>query len=310
MFNLDGINHYGEMSIQDIILDNIVQFLRYGFLQIGAYVNIGYQELDSRGNDMSLLTPLSVPGTTDYTIYKGRKHDWVWENNITLKPTGVDQPTQVSGIYVNSTYYPTGSTVLGTGYYIDFTRGHVVFSNPLPSSYIVQVPHTLRWVQIYTDRSYEYRKLSYDWLNSTGGSGLDYGAYEKAFLPCIVVTPTKLTTIQGWELGGRSKVLNCNIDFNILAANDYERDKLTDICQFLETKTIPFFDAKNYPKPLNYRGEISSGTMFWPNVVSGYPLNYSARFMENAKTYKINRPTLPVKASKVSIGLELVVTPY
>ena len=86
MFNLDGINHYGEMSIQDIILDNVVQFLRYGFLQIGAYVNIGYQELDSRGNDMSLLTPLSVPGTTDYTIYKGRKHDWVWENNITLKP--------------------------------------------------------------------------------------------------------------------------------------------------------------------------------------------------------------------------------
>lgn len=306
---LDGLNYYGEQTLQDIILYNVTTALKYGFLEIGAYLNIGLSETDPVGNDMSLLTPTSVAGATNYTIYKGRKADWVWEKNIVLKDNAVAQPIEISGIYVNSSFYATGSLVAGTGYHIDYTRGQVVFNNPLPSSYIVQCPHTIRWVNIYTDRSYEYRRLSYDWLNRTNGSGLSYNNEEKAFLPCIVCSIKSYDTLQGYELGSRAKIISCDFDFDILATNDYEKGKLTDICYLLETKTLPLFDVRSAPSPLNSYGQIS-GNITYPVLVSGYPLGFYARFREDAKVYNTKISRLPVKLSKVSIGLETVTNPY
>lgn len=307
MSNLEGSLGYAELGLEDHILENVITFFQYGLLELGAYYNINNQS-DYQGNNPSILHPMSIHGSSGYTIYRGAKHDWVWESNINLKASGLTQPISISGIIVNGTFYATGTTITGTGFIVDYARGQVVFDRPLSSGYTVKCPHTDRWVGVYKQDSYEYRKLTYDWIQNTGASGVAYSNEETIYLPAIIIGIESYETVRGLELGSRAKVSHIGIEFDILAGNDFERKKLLDICYFLETKGLPLYNISTAPKPLLSNGALSSGAKTWPMLVSGYSVG-NAMFNENAKIEKVKRSTLPVKHGKAFITLEADVFP-
>lgn len=310
-FNLGNVNFYGETSYEDIILDNVISFMEYGLLQIGAYYNIQLDQQDHQGNNESILKPVRWPGVSDYKIYGGKKHKWVWESNIDLKFSGGAQPIVPSGIDVNGTFYPTGTLVEGTGYYIDFSRGRVVFENPLPSSYVVKCPHSLRWVNVYEDDSYEYRSLISDWINKIQSSGMELRIGENIYLPAITIGIKEYSTNRGVGLGSRAKNCTAEIEFNIISSTPHERKKLSDICYMLETKSLHLFDPNaSGIKPLNHRGELINPSFDWKYLTQNVKLNNSlCRFEENFKVMKIKNDVLPIYRGRVIAGLELNIVP-
>jgi len=307
---LSANNFYGDPTLQDIILRNIVDYMRYGLLEIGAYYNIEIDQNNIFGTNESILQPiLNVSGITNYTRYRGFKPDWVWETGIILSFTGGNSPIEISGILVDGGFVGTGAKFSGTGYHIDYPNGHIVFDNPLDSANIVKCPHTIRWVSVYEDEGYIYRKLTTDWISKTGGSGLNYDIQERAYLPAIFVGINTMRTLRGIELGGHGKVAEINIEFNLLSANPSDNRKLTDICYMMENKTIQMYNLKTAPRPLNISGSINNGALTFPAMVSGYPANNYSRFFENSKYQKLKHSPLPVYHSKVTVGLECNVFP-
>lgn len=313
MSNLDGINFYGDFTLEDIVTKNVTTFLSYGLLELGAYYNIYKDQPDRFGNNLSILRPANIPGVSSYVIYRGFKHDWVWESNISTKSSGGAQPIQISGIYVNDIFYPTGTKVFGTGYYVDYSRGRVVFDYPLSSGspatgYTVKCPHTVRYVQIYEQDSQEYRKINYDWLNRSEATGTWNDNELKAYLPCVFVKVKGYNTVKGYELGSRAKESNVQMQFDVVAENSADDRKLSDIFYMMETKNVPFYDIQRAPTPLLSRGQLSPSGLTWPNLISQYSLSTAPTFEEDANVVKLNR-ALPIYHSRVTISLNMNLYP-
>ena len=74
MANLDGLNWYGDWTIEDKIIYNVINFLKWGLLEIGAYYNISKDQVNYNGANESILQPVTFYGSggiANYTVYKG-----------------------------------------------------------------------------------------------------------------------------------------------------------------------------------------------------------------------------------------------
>ena len=299
MSNLDGIKFYGEPSLDQILTNNVITFLQHGFLEIGAFYNITIDKQDYNGNNLSILRPVNAPGVTGYKNYRSIKNDWAWEQGITFKYASGIQPIVTSGILVNGSF-------TSTGYIVDYSRGQIVFNNPLNSSAVVKCPHTLRAVSVYPYDSNEYRELNYEW-SKVGGTGITDNFYQ-AYLPAVFVRIRNYDTIRGTELGSRAKFISANLQFTIFAVTDNELQKIIDLLYMLETKNLELYDWKNSPKPLNNLGQLVNSGSIWPNLIQNYKLG-NARFNESARITKYGKIAFPVSKATVDIGLEMDVLP-
>jgi hypothetical protein len=309
MSNLRGVRFYGDPSLSEIITENIITFMKYGLLEIGAYYNIARGQTNFYGVNESQLRPVVMQGNTNFTIYRGVKHDWIWESGIGLRSAGGAQPVQISGIYVNNVFYATGSSITGTGYFVDYSRGQIVFSHPLPSSYVVECPQAIRYVQVYPIDGYVHRKLNNEWLNNPGATGVINSTELQAYLPAIFVGCKKIDTKSGVELGSQSKRVRAEIEFDVIASNSVDRNKILDICYNLENKAIAFYNVATAPKPLSASGTLNSTALTWPQLITSYSLSDIPQFMEDALVAKINDRILPISRGRVLIGLSLDVYP-
>lgn len=295
MSNLDGITFYGNPSLEESVEQNLISFFKHGLLEIGAFYTITTGQLDYQGQDQSRLRPLFATGTANYRIYRGSKHDWVWDNNVPLKYNGGTQPIVSTGVYVNG-------TLATTGYYVDFSRGQVVFANALNSAAVVQIPHTLRGVQVYPMDSDEFRQVAYGWMDKTINASGIYDYAYKAYLPAIFIQLAEGTTDRGLELGSRGKLARMETEFHIFSNNGYELRKLSDLCYMLENKGITLYDVKNSPKPLDYYGRLVNQTGTYPVLTSVYGTGFGY-FDEDAVKFKASNNQVPLYYGRVSISL-------
>lgn len=305
MPNLKG-QFFGNYQLQDVIEQNIITFLKYGMLEIGGFYNIYLSDNESN------LSPVFFSHTgvaSNYTIWNAIKHDLVWETGVLPSYNGAGAPLPISGLYYNSNFYPTGSQVAGTGYYVDYSRGRVIFENPLPSGSNVSMQYSVRAVQFYPIDGPEYKHFVLDWFKRTGGSGL-LNTAEQAYLPAVFVQIPSYKTIKGVELGSRTKTSKVDLQFDVFATNGDEMKRITDVLYMLETKSFGLFDINHsgYVWPLNERGELRLNAQTWPNLVANFGAG-NVRFQEDAKMNRIYKQPLPIFHSRISLGLQVDVNP-
>lgn len=308
MGNLDGIRYYSDYTLEDQFQYNIIDFISYGLLEVGAFINIRKGQRDSFNNDQSLLRPVSIQNYPSNKIYGGLKNNWVWESGVSVNGT---TPISISGIYVNNTFIPNGTTVAGTGWYIDYQRGWVVFNNQLTGNPSVQIEHTLRHVNVLPADSQFYKHIITEYQNrenwNINGSGIDNINFEsKAFLPAIFVDVRKYSS-NPLEIGSRSKWALANVNFEIFATNPGDRKRLSDICYMMEHKSFNVYNLNTAPRPLTVSGTISQSAQTWPNLVNNYPLG-RARFEMDAVMSKNNSVIFPIQYASVRIGCKMPVS--
>jgi len=293
MSNLEGIQFFGQRNLEMTLSNSVIDFVRHGLLELGAYHNV----------TTGVLRPVSLPlqtGST-YKEFAGIKHDWVFSTGFIPKSTGIALPVIPSGILHNGTFVPSGTAISGSTWHIDYSRGRVVFSSGLPSGTNIATSYCVRYVGVYSKSSNEYTRLVYDWAN--GGSGnIKLSTEQQAYLPCIFVGIDGYDTKRGIGLGTRGKVTNAKFTFDIFATDDFTRTSLQDVCYFLETKNIPLLNYSQITKPLNTSGVVISNSG-WPNWVNSFKIA-DARFNEDFSVRQSNRPDLPYKASRAMMTLE------
>lgn len=285
---LYGIENYSDDTINNLIEANVVSFFDWGLLNIGAFTNINSGVVDGFGVDMAELQPALVEGQDDATVWQSRHMNWVWES-------GTKYPViDISGVYVDSVFYPTDTSGTYSHYY-DYPLGRVVFDNPVPTSSTVVVNHSFKHVDVTSYDEVNFSKLIQSDIDthfdsSVLGSGeFDVDGSFRQQLPVIMVEVPITRKNKPFELGSLAQYRNTHVIFHLLSTDKTEVSKLMDIINYQSDKTIVLYDtnlvASGDAFPLDYRGMKKDDAKIYPTMVE--PLADGGYRVQNFKSSRM-----------------------
>lgn len=279
-----GVSQYGLAHISEQCEANLIQFLNWGFLSIGAYRNVNRPTTRITGGSGHRLQPLNDPNFANGRVWQGFRKNWVWESGVEYAGT---QPINISGVYVNGAFKtPTTS---GYEHYVDYNRGQVVFNTALPSSSVVEADFSYKFVNVISMDSqgtYNIQYGSFDFNAShfaQQGSG-DWARVgeERVQLPLVAVQVVDSRKNQGLQIGYPNPGLRVDTDilFHIYTESEFDLNNIVDIISLQDWRAFAFFDinriASSGLMPLDYRGAKNANPKmysFFANPANGYYWN-------------------------------------
>jgi hypothetical protein len=311
-----GTTTIGDSSMTEVIENNLVSYIDWCFLELGAFFNIRVPNSGAYGDNRSVLRCVDDPRFNTGQVWEAYRQNWVWESGLAHAS---EQPISISGVYVGSTFYPRGS-----GYYIDYKNGQVVFDTAISRSSNVKVEYAHKWVNtvgaadIPWFRNTQQRSFRPDESNYIVNSGeWNSLAETRIQLPTVAVEVVD-RTYDGYQLGGgqwsRGQVI-----LHILSENPQITKRIASILSEQNESTIFVYDpdklASDNKYPLDYRGELTSDPLCYPQLVAptgdgGYLMEYR---VQNGKlrifdTHEQNhdRITNNLYHSTVRWGIEVI----
>jgi hypothetical protein len=264
-----GSKNFYEFEMSDTLVSNIINWLRYGFLEMGAFTNVRFSLPNSGYTNLKAAYDERYGGIGK--IYEGIGPSWVWESGVS--PIGTNQtPFQVSGIYVNNTFYPTSTS--GThSYTVDYERGRIVFNNALSSTSTVKCEYTIRDIGVFNIDSSNFKSLvdnyldNFDNMDENPGSGLASILKEnRIWLPSVFVDIQDRTN-EGLQLGG-GEISTFAMFYHVFADKPFENKRIMDTISNQDFKTLHLYDINTAPHKLNRDGSIPSGILPYTSLAT------------------------------------------
>ena len=279
----NGVTHIRKDNLANNLLYGVMDFLQWGFLQVGGFQNITRNPAvtDSFGtNDRYRLRYSSDPSYTAGQVWEGFRNDWVWESGITFQ--GIN-PIRVSGVWIDNSFYGPSDTTYS--HYVDYPNGRVIFDTPVDSSKTVSAEFSHRTVGVARASESFIQELLYDSYDME--SGHDYTligsgtrnqlGQRRLQLPVVGVEVVRSLPPSPYEIGGSEYVYN-DVLFHIFADNEDERNDIRDIIVNQNRKVICLINRgsmkedSNYPLQLDSLGSPKPSAIMYPYLlgVGGY----------------------------------------
>ena len=284
---LIGFTNVFSANVNNNLLDSLIEFFDYELLKKGNYFNSSLGETSPRGYDYSKLKLSSSEHYDSGAAWEGFRSNWVWQSGLT--PDGMTPPLVgtndtipgISGVYVDSTFYPSTTT----GAYkhkVDYFNGRVIFDNAISTDSTVQVEHSYKYINILYASNLPYiREIQYRTMDkSSFFNDNDKGDYEipaemRIQLPAIAIEIVPSRTLRPMELGNvAQKFIQTDVLFHCLAEDAMTRNKLVDIVSLQADNTATMLDSDEIAAsgafPLDYQGIPVSGALRYPDLCSQY----------------------------------------
>lgn len=308
-----GVLNYGDSLQTQQLEANLLSYLDWGLLCIGAFQNVFVNTSGVYDGTVpeSRLTLVSDPNVVDGTEYQGFRQNWVWEQNIDYSY----QPIPISGIYVDGNFVPKNDTGV-YAHNVDYPAGRVVFNTPITGSPSIDCEYSFRHVRVDLGDSPWFQQIQFNSYRIddpdfilTGSGAWNILAENRIQLPAIVLEPVFNVSKIPWEIGSYANIHSQDIIFNILTETDYDRKQLHDILINQSEITIRAFDkdvllgASGYP--LNPYGYLQSGALNYKQIVTSgvYDWNSKIRFKKMTSDEVVSDP--PLYKSKVRGSFEM-----
>jgi len=275
-----GVQNIGEHLFLSQIENNMKSFLDWGFLNIGAFINVERPDQNIYGNPLAKLKPTTDPNFTNGQVWQTMRKDWVWEDDVVYSaciddpvpsgsisgeipcPTGsyfiepcpeeniqTISPILIDGIYINNTFYDLNTTGQ-YAYKVDYINSRIIFNNPISLSSNVEMEYSYRWIQIYNyDNAQWWRQLQYQTdANSEHFNQLNKGDFSilsnnRVQLPAIIVETVARGLSRPWELGNKSLIMKQELILHIVSETMADRNKIIDIVRLQQDKIIRMYDT-------------------------------------------------------------------
>jgi hypothetical protein len=273
---LKGVDSYNYNSFANCLQQGLIDFYTWGFVNIGAFINISRGMSGVYGGDRSRLRRVSDPRFTAGTVYEGFKSNWVWETGLIYNV----QPQRISGVYINGVFKGTGDAIYG--HYVDYVRGRVVFSSGMNSSTVVQCEFSPRLVTFVRGDSDIVRRLNYDCFDVSREDFLTYSsgnwnelADTRVQLPVVGVQLETPSHYKPAMLGGTQFEVQ-DIVFYIFSDNPIEANQIQSIIQSQNDRSIfipnygVLISGGTYPYDLDYLGRLVSNPLQYDTIINNY----------------------------------------
>lgn len=265
------VSNFGDDTITEIISANLVSFLDWGFIDIGAYNNVTVGTTDSAGLDYASLQPLSVPGQSAGTIWQTQRMNWVWEDGLS-----VGTPISISGVTIDGTLRASGDS--GYEHYYDYPNGNVVFSSAKSLNSVMTINHSFKTVQVQETSSQNlFKRIQEhtlgDSINFNQEGKDEYSRYRTRIqLPWVGVEMVPGNFVRGVELGNSLEYKDLEVIFHILGDDESIITKIHDIVNGQHRRKIYLYDtnlvANSGEFPLDYRGMPITGAKTYPELTA------------------------------------------
>ncbi len=284
--DLKGFSSVFQYTLNNDILDGIVEFFDWALLEKGNYFNVTVGEQSPNGEDYSRLRPVSEPRFTDGQAWEGFRSNWVWQTGISYSPSPITYNNGghagISGVYVDDVFYAYNSTG-SFAHHVDYQNGRIIFDSPIPTGSKVQAEHSYKWINMTYANSLPWvRQLQQNSVepNSNFSNTKDVDVQippeARVQLPAIAVELVPTRKFKGYQLGGGQYVYT-DIIFHCIAEDDITRNKLVDIISLQNDKTINLFDTnkihENQAYSIDYRGTPVSGALEYPDIIHSQEYN-------------------------------------
>lgn len=301
--NFIGVENISDPLILNELQNNYKSFLEWGFLNIGAFTNVEIPTQNISSFDLHKLKPINDPNYNNATIWQAPRKDWVHETGISYNGA---QPIQISGVLVNSTFYPAPTGNASVGYAINYPEGKVIFNKPLSKTSNVQLEYSYKNIQIYKMDEFPYwKQIQHKSLeNKTGFSLSDKGEFSispehRIQLPAIIIETISRSSSRPFRLGDTSQIIEQDILLHILSDQPNDKNNIIDILRLQKDRIIHLYNTKNIIAsgvyPLNYNGSKNLTGQNYENIVNNpnyrwiecriSDINISDIYFENIRLY-------------------------
>jgi hypothetical protein len=262
-----GYSDIGEPSFNEVLEDNLISYIDWGFLQLGAFTNIDIPASGVYGGDRCRLTCVQDPRYTAGRVWEAYRKNWVWQSGLNTS----SQPVAISGIYVNNSFLPNSS-----GYYINYKNGQVIFDAAISASSTVKLSYSHKWVEVVGADSVPWFRKGQTRSHLTNSSYVaNSGAWSdladvRLQMPFIAVEVVD-KDYEGYQLGGGQWV-RTDVLLHIIAENSQTAKKIASILSEQNEGAIFLFDtgrmADNDSFPLDGYGRLVDGSLSYPNLIA------------------------------------------
>ena len=277
--HLRGVFNTQDATLSNMLLENMITFYDWGFLDKGAFYNIDIPESGLYGGDKHKLRPVEDPNYNDGQVWEAYRSNWVWETGVSIDT----EPTRISGVFINSAFRATGN--IQQPYHIDYPDGRVVFDSAVSTTATVELEYSHKWVNVIPAEGVPwFREIQQGSMRPDNATFLQFGSGDLAQLgqtrvqlPALAVEVIPPKSFDGFQLGG-GQMVNNDILFYVVAENHWECANIIDQISFQNDRTLWLFDTNKVAisgvYPLDYRGEVNENALpsgLYPQLVDDAP---------------------------------------
>lgn len=254
MSKFKDVSDIGQRNIISSIEDNLKNFLDWGFLNIGGFIDVN---IPSSGNSgPAFAKVVNDPSFSNNTVWETERKDWVYENGIVHRNRS---PIGISGIYLNNTFLPAPSGSGSYGYSLNYPLGRITFNNPVSSSSKVSLNYSYKYIQIYKANESAWWKELQNNTYYTNNPDYNISSNHRIQLPAIIVETIARTVLTPYELGTSENIVKQDVLLHIFTENPVQRNSIIDTLVLQKDKTLYLNNItkilKDNINELNYKGQ-------------------------------------------------------
>lgn len=278
--NLKGFTSVFQYTINNDILDGLVEFFDWALLEKGNYFNVELNEQAPNGEDYSRLRLIDEPRFEAGQAWEGFRGNWVWQTGVSYTPSPITDNNGgypgITGVYVDDTFYAHG-TAGQYAHHVDYYNGRIVFDNPIPTGSKVQAEYSYKWINVTYACNLPWIRQIQQNSNQPGAefmngknADVEIPSESTLQLPAIAVELVPTRRFKGYQLGGGQWIYT-DVIFHCIAEDEITRNKLVDIVSLQNDKTINLFNTNKIHEDgayfMDYRGTPVLNAMEYPQIV-------------------------------------------
>lgn len=270
-----SVSSIRDPQASDTLETSVLGWAQWSFLGIGAFGNVTIPSSGSFGGQQHKLRAVRDPYLTNGRAWEGFRSDWVWETGVPYS----SQPIRISGVNVNSVFYPTATTTGTYKHHIEYPLGRVVFDNAISTTGLVTLEYSYRTVRLATANAPWFQEVQYNSYRVDDGQYLVQGsgawnvlAQNRVQLPALVVEVVPNVRMKPYELGTTNRIQQQDVLFHVIGETKWDRDQLHDIMvsqwekSFFGIDKTALLAANRFPLDVN--GTPVSGALMYPSIVA------------------------------------------
>lgn len=287
MSKFNHVYDIGQRNVISSLEDNLKNFLDWGFLNIGGFIDANIPASGSAGP--SFAKPVNDPSFPSNSIWETSRKDWVYESGVAHSNRS---PINISGIYLNNTFLPAPS---GSGSYIyslNYPLGRISFNNPVSSNSRVCLNYSYKYVQIYkANESVWWKELQ---NNTYFSNNPDYNitSNHRIQLPSIIIETAPRTALMPYELGTTENIVDQDVLLHVFTDNPVQRNSIIDTLILQKDKTLYLNDIskiiKDNVNPLDYRGQPNINRLNYDQLQNNTAYFLKKCFIKNSSLTETN----------------------
>lgn len=292
-----GVTNINDIGFSKCLENNIIDFIDWSLVKINGFYNVKLTN-NSYGPNLSELKPVKQDNYFSYgKVWQSQRENWVWESGI----------NNISGIYVNSTFYPVGST--GLVYQINYRDGQILFNSAIPASSVVKLEYLYKLFDVRTARDQWMQDvIQSNWITDNRQfyqieSGVfNILAQNRVSLPVVAVEVIDRESLKPLQIGGGQIITKPCIVY-IMGTDELIVSNVTDYIVFQNDRRIYSYDINRARASgvfkYNFNGTVNNKAQTYKQLVDNF--YWKTLTLKNMRSEHIADKPLYIKSVRFDI---------